>query len=284
MLLIRFIAKYVLCPEKKCKKPEISIFIKNNQIRSKCKACSHIDNLDNKHKLANYIIKFPPKDISDMKGIGLQKQEPTDKPNKIQVDIKKLKATIKKMTEAVSKNADQEVKSIINETAADPSINSPDCKYFIYLHGIYGKEIYEVFEERVAWLKYVSLFILIIIKAIEADKKATRDESSYHILISLINLFMEKFIKEKDVMEDLERKISSVLYLFYKEQVFTEEFIINKFRKSNISFSNIFLNSTAEQSFIAKAEEFVKWIETAPFDDEELAKPEEKLNKDIDDL
>ena len=95
---------------------------------------------------------------------------------------------------------------------------------------------------------------------------------------------MEKFMKEKDVLEDLERKISSVLYLFYKEQIFTEDFIINKFRKSNINFNNIFLNSTAEQSFITKAEEFIKWIETAPFEDEELASKEEKLNKDIDDL
>ena len=90
---------------------------------------------------------------------------------------------------------------------------------------------------------------------------------------------MEKFIKEKDVMEDLERKISSVLYLFYKEQIFSEEYIINKFRKSNISFNNIFLNSTAEQAFTSKAEEFVKWIETASYENEEAIQ-EEKLNKE----
>ena len=143
--------------------PEISIFIKNNQIRSKCRACSHLDNLDNKHKLANYIIKFPPPPGGGGKPNIDPKPEPLFDPNK-RVDIKKLKATIKKMTEAVSKNADQEVKSIINETAADPSINSPDCKYFIYLHGIYGKEIYEVFEERVAWLKYVSCIFIIYYK------------------------------------------------------------------------------------------------------------------------
>ena len=94
-------------------------------------------------------------------GVGVQKPESTANSNKVVVDVKKLRANVKKLTEAVSKNADQEIKSIINEVAADPSINTPDCKYFIYLHGIYSKEIYEVFEERVAWLKYVSLYILI---------------------------------------------------------------------------------------------------------------------------
>ncbi len=158
-LLEKFIKKYVLCPSKDCQKPEINILIKDNQIRCKCRACPHTDILDSKHKLAPYIIRFPPKDKSKMQGASTQQISATTSQQSLDIgfDPKKLKAAIKKLTEASEKNDEAEVKSIINEVNADPSINAADSKYFIFLQGIYSKDIYEVFEKKVSWLKYVSL-------------------------------------------------------------------------------------------------------------------------------
>lgn len=73
----------------------------------------------------------------------------------VKIDTKKIKTFIKKLSETVAKGNDAEIKSVINEVVADPSVNRPDCKYFIYLHGIYSSDIYEMFEKRVEYLQYV---------------------------------------------------------------------------------------------------------------------------------
>lgn len=63
-LLDGFIKKFVLC--KNCDNPETTLSVKKNQIHSKCKACGHAFVIDNKHKLATYIVKNPPKKEVDL--------------------------------------------------------------------------------------------------------------------------------------------------------------------------------------------------------------------------
>lgn len=53
--LDRFIDKYVCC--QKCILREVNLMIEDGKINGKCKSCGHYGLLDNKHKLANYIIK-----------------------------------------------------------------------------------------------------------------------------------------------------------------------------------------------------------------------------------
>jgi len=57
-LLDRFIEKYVLCG--KCRNPETVIYIKTESPRMRCKACGYRTQCDVSHKIANYIVKFPP--------------------------------------------------------------------------------------------------------------------------------------------------------------------------------------------------------------------------------
>ena len=59
-LLDRFIEKYVLCGG--CRNPETVIMIKREAPRMRCKACGRITVCDVSHKIANYIVKFPPID------------------------------------------------------------------------------------------------------------------------------------------------------------------------------------------------------------------------------
>lgn len=55
---MRFIEKYVICP--KCKLPEIEMEIKKEIVYSKCNSCGALEQLDNNHKFASYILKNPP--------------------------------------------------------------------------------------------------------------------------------------------------------------------------------------------------------------------------------
>ncbi|CAI2353495.1 unnamed protein product [Caenorhabditis sp. 36 PRJEB53466] len=58
-ILDGFIKKFVLC--KSCENPETQLFVRKTGIKSKCKACGGSFDIDNKHKLATYIMKNPPK-------------------------------------------------------------------------------------------------------------------------------------------------------------------------------------------------------------------------------
>ena len=55
---VRFIERYVLCPN--CGLPEIDLSIKKGTITYKCNACGNAGNGDNVHKLATFILKNPP--------------------------------------------------------------------------------------------------------------------------------------------------------------------------------------------------------------------------------
>ena len=76
----------MLCP--KCKLPEISIKINKGSILCNCRACGAECDLDNKHKVAPFIIKNPPKNIkgdietNDAKEMELTKQMKEDKKKK----------------------------------------------------------------------------------------------------------------------------------------------------------------------------------------------------------
>lgn len=58
-ILDGFIKKFVLC--KSCENPETQLFVRKNNIKSKCKACGCSFDIDLKHKLSTYIMKNPPK-------------------------------------------------------------------------------------------------------------------------------------------------------------------------------------------------------------------------------
>jgi translation initiation factor 5 len=57
-VLDKFIEKYICCP--KCKLPEMHMQVIGDKIQGKCDSCPFVGDLDNKHKLATFIIKNPP--------------------------------------------------------------------------------------------------------------------------------------------------------------------------------------------------------------------------------
>lgn len=59
-LLDKFIEKYILC--QKCKYPETTMFVESKLLASRCRACGHINKLDNHHRVAGFLITHVPKD------------------------------------------------------------------------------------------------------------------------------------------------------------------------------------------------------------------------------
>lgn len=99
-VLDKFIDKYVLCPLPKCRLPEIRIFIKKDEIRSKCKACGEIAKLDDKHKFTTHIRNFPPKyDENEDKAFVPD----IDKKDKGKIQEEKKKSIDKETKEKMSK-------------------------------------------------------------------------------------------------------------------------------------------------------------------------------------
>merc|ERR1711920_1151499 len=68
-MLDKFIHKYVLCQN--CSLPEIDLVIKKGFIAAKCAACGWSGDLDNGHKLAKFIVTYPP----DASGLNIVTQE-----------------------------------------------------------------------------------------------------------------------------------------------------------------------------------------------------------------
>lgn len=74
-----FIDKYVCCA--KCTLPELVMKIVDGKIRGDCKSCGNNALLDNKHKMASYITKNPPKKAGaadDKQGQGKKKGDTKD--------------------------------------------------------------------------------------------------------------------------------------------------------------------------------------------------------------
>jgi translation initiation factor 5 len=64
--LEKFIGKYVICP--KCGLPEIFLKVEGGKVRSKCNSCGADSLLDNKHQVAAFIVKNPPKNKMEIIG------------------------------------------------------------------------------------------------------------------------------------------------------------------------------------------------------------------------
>jgi len=75
-LLDKFIDKYILCP--KCKLPELTMATSNRFVVAKCKACGWAGDLDNSHKLANFIVNNPPPETKHAMQTSKAKEESSD--------------------------------------------------------------------------------------------------------------------------------------------------------------------------------------------------------------
>jgi translation initiation factor 5 len=259
-LLDKFIEKYVLCP--KCKLPEIRIFVKKGEIRSKCRACGTISKLDDKHKFANHIKNFPPAYDPDMDSKGPQVDDKGDKgaksatgPSKTVID-KETKLKIKSTMEKISKLFDSandidditsEIDTILKESNLEMQI-----MYFVLIHGIFDKNIYSSqLSQRIPIIKHI----------LSKEEDTNHNEAVFHIITGLADLLCNRF-------KDLGKFVSSILYYLYDTDIITEDFWIKYAVKNSFNFISPLFSRENEQKFFDNAREFSHWIENAPYEDE----------------
>lgn len=65
-IIDKFIDKFVLCPN--CALPEADLHVSKGRVRAKCNACGFSGDSDNLHKVATYILKYPPSSIDSTMG------------------------------------------------------------------------------------------------------------------------------------------------------------------------------------------------------------------------
>ena len=59
-----FIAEFVLC--QKCKLPELKLQVAKGNLEGLCYSCGELSLINPAHKLTNYLIKNPPKNLRDI--------------------------------------------------------------------------------------------------------------------------------------------------------------------------------------------------------------------------
>jgi hypothetical protein len=82
-------------------------------------------------------------------------------------------------------------------------------------------------------------------------------------------LIYAKYAKDENVFQELQSQIPSICYSLYKDEIFTEKFIVEKFIRKTLNFKNFFARPEVEALFLNKAEAFTHWFTYAPFEDEE---------------
>jgi hypothetical protein len=116
-LFLRFIEKYVLCPN--CHYPEMVIKVKKGTVIGSCNACPYKGTLDNVHKLAAYIVKNPPKNASEFKEDKSKKGAKEEKVEKVEKPTKKEKDTPKKDQKEDESSEEEQTKEEKDKEAKD---------------------------------------------------------------------------------------------------------------------------------------------------------------------
>lgn len=105
-------------------------------------------------------------------------------------------------------------------------------------------------------------------------------------MVALINLLFERYSNDAE----LHVKIPSILYMFYIEQIVSEEFLVKYLIKRDVKYQSFLYSEKLEGLFLKAARQFTHWLENAPYEDETdkvyVPESEEKKNeaKAIDNL
>jgi len=261
--LFKFIDKYVLCPFPNCRLPEIIIQIKNKEVRSKCKACGKKSKLDNSHKFVKHILKNPPASEEEIKTLEETKDgakiESTANAN-APSQAKPLDKSVKEKIKSLMKTSDEIIKSTKDQNVIAEELLKAygdleaDKKYYILIHSLYDCNIFKHFKSKSNIIKQI------------IDKDSKKTEAPYHLIAAIIDLTIKRYAK--DYYNVITKHIPSILYVLYDEDIINEEWYF-KFIKGDIKVNSIFYERESFDQFAKFAEEFTKWLETAPTENEQ---------------
>jgi len=171
--------------------------------------------------------------------------------------IKKIKECIKQLAEKVAslESNDDKVKAF-DECFKENNVEV-DQKYLILINVLFDKNIYAEFRAKGPVIKH---FI---------NQEVVIDEAMYHFVTALIDLLYNKCKGD-----NLNKYVSSIVYLAYEIDLITEEFF-TKYALSNMRYmpqkQSLFANQEIEEKFFNDLADFKNWLRTAPYEDEEYS-------------
>jgi len=278
-LLDKFIEKYVLCS--KCKYPEMVLKVKKSLgiIYGSCAACGCKSELDNKHKVANYILKNPPKNKSEFKKGEEGKEKSSKKEGKSKKDKKRAEETEEQTEEVVETETKKTVFSFdeMNEVLKE-----------VY-EGLDKENTEETFEENSAavstllkklktceetdpnklyYLLFKSIFTVNIAKQVSKNSyilsraiekfKFEGQWAEVQILVSL-----ELFLLEVNKETDFTKYIPTILKFFYDEDLLTEEFLVAWDEGTVDLKEHPLYNEEIDARFKQAAKAFTEWLKNS---------------------
>lgn len=290
--LDKFIEKYVICS--KCKLPELILHVKKGIISGACNACGAKNELDNAHRLASFIVKNPPKNLSEVGNTIDDKANPKDAKEKGKKSGKSKKKDKNKKDDSDEHN--EEEKTEVKAEALHPEVFdiaskktfedieslrkvyeeiAKDCESFEespekpikLLESINLLELNTRKQDQLFYMIFQAIFDVNIAKQIKKNSLLlTSLIEKLHIkkaeIKVLINL--EHFMLVQHKENSYEKYIPTILKFFYDEDLLSEEFLLDwdegklqdEFKK------NFLFNEEIDNAFKKSSEEILKWLKS----------------------
>merc|ERR1712137_1208087 len=286
-LLDVFIEKYVLCPN--CKLPETDLSVKRQSIYSTCNACGHHAALDSAHRIAQYIIKCPPKERDRVKvkaNKAAQKSKEDDELVKHAQALKIKEDADEKWTTdtsvaAVEKRRQQIADGILDLTQAIDDIESDspidafrmivDSKVSIegQLKAIrsYQKKMKFGNLQRTQYL-FETMFTEEIRKELKPRTELIQALISKDVRLQIA--FLGAFEKLLEQHPDLLKTLPDILMGLYDFELVPEDSLLRFFKSQKSKY----VEPSFHASVVKAASPFIEWLEEE--EDEEGEEEEEE--------
>uniref|UniRef100_Q22918-2 Isoform b of Eukaryotic translation initiation factor 5 n=1 Tax=Caenorhabditis elegans TaxID=6239 RepID=Q22918-2 len=269
-ILDGFIKKFVLC--KSCENPETQLFVRKNNIKSKCKACGCSFDIDLKHKLSTFIMKNPPKidvDFSKAEQKNGKKTSGADAAAAVAADI--------------IHNSDKGSSNDDDDDDWEPEPVEPNGMLSAGMGKlVLDKDLEKSEEQR---LDMLHTFFL---KAKEEDRisdakgqTALRDEAERLELkqkasLLLANVFLDEQVIHKHEAELLS-KSAHIIKSLYDEDVCEEDSLISWGEKP----SSKYVSKSFAKKIIENSQPVLNWLKEAEEETEEESDDEIAFGGDV---
>jgi len=289
----KFIEKYVLCPN--CKYPEMVLRVRKEKVCGSCNSCGAKPILDNNHRLATFILKNPPKNVSEFKKEQEKPEEKdaknkkTSKTDKHEKDAKPAKKNSHKEGDEEEKASSTSTGSSVAKSAFNPakidayaqqiqeeynkhkdlaSFEDKNEEIGSFISLIKSFHFPDDQKKKLSNIVFNAIFTVNLAKEIIKNKALLEafweeldiEERELGLLLNLED-FM--FAKHKDVQWD--KYIPTILKLFYDEDLMSEDFLLGWDDKKldEVMRKDSRFNQEIDDKFKGASKDILNWLRSS---------------------
>eukprot|EP01016_Furgasonia_blochmanni_P041043 TRINITY_DN5290_c0_g4_i3.p1 TRINITY_DN5290_c0_g4~~TRINITY_DN5290_c0_g4_i3.p1 ORF type:complete len:411 (-),score=130.53 TRINITY_DN5290_c0_g4_i3:563-1795(-) len=273
--LDKFIEKYVLCQN--CSYPELNMKVKGERILGDCNACGKKNILDNKHKIATFIIKNPPDNKTEFsrdEKADTATPAPAKSSKKGELEEQKIDVPV---TETVTLN-DTNIPTFIQQLKAKLE-SFTDIENFDDKDDVVDA-LYETIKswrlatgqvDRQAYIVFNSLFDYSIAKQLGRQyllvrlfKKIKVKDPQGTLIVNIENLLL---VQPKDA--NYEKYVPTILKLLFDVDLLSEEYLLGWAEGKEDLSKNAIYQKDVDDKFKTLAAPFIEWLKNAEEEGEE---------------